>query len=130
MKVQPIHILPVLLAILLTLSCKNERMKVPEGMLQPDEMVPLLVDLHLADGYLHNLKITQFQKKDSAFFIYPDILAKYNVTRPMLDSTILFYGQYPKEFVKIYDKVLEELSRMEGKARELDTLPQSTRTIE
>ena len=102
--------------------CGREKMKVPENMLQPDDLTALLIDLHLADGYLHNLPTTQFNKQDSAFFIYPGILKKYGISRRQLDSTLLFYGQYPDEFSKIYDRVLEELSRMEGEARQADSI--------
>lgn len=111
-----------LLVTLLFIQCGHKRMTVPEGMLTPDEMVPLLVELHLADGYLHNMPSTQYVKRDSAFRYYPGILKRYDITRTELDSTVLFYGQYPDEFTKIYDRVLEELSRLEGQAREADTL--------
>lgn len=114
----------------LIISCGRNKMRVPEGIMQPDEMVSMLVDLHLADGYLHNLPITQYNKRDSAFNIYPGILKKYNITRPQLDSIFMFYGQYPNEFAKIYDQVLEELSKMEGEAREADTLTNPERMEE
>lgn len=117
-----LHLIISLLVILLLLSCDQKKMQVPENMMQPEELVPLLVELHLADGYLHNLKITQYQKRDTAFYLYPGILKKYEVSRPQLDSTILFYGKHPDEFSKLYDKVLEELSKMEGEARAADTL--------
>lgn len=104
------------------LSCNHSKMVVPEGLLKPDKLIPLLVELHLADGYLHHLKFTEYRKKDTAFFIYPAILEKYDISRPMFDSTILFYGQYPDEFAKIYDEVLEKLAIMEGQVMEADSL--------
>jgi len=109
----------VLLFMLLIFSCNNSKMKIPEGILKPSELAPLLVDIHLIDGILHQQKMIREDKEDSAFNYYPAILKKHGISRMMFDSTILFYTQYPEEFSKIYDEVLEDLSKMEGERREI-----------
>ena len=91
----------------------------PANLLQPNEFVELMVELHLVDGYLHQSLNTLHSRKDSAFLIYPAILEKYNISRTLLDSTVLFYGKHPEEFNKIYDQVLDSLSMMEGEMRKL-----------
>ncbi len=108
-----------LLSLALITSCNNNKMKVPDGILDPDELSPLLIDIHLVDGFLHNQKTIRKDKEDSAFNYYPSILKEHGISRAMFDSTILFYSQYPKEFAKIYEEVLEVLSKMEGDRREL-----------
>lgn len=108
-----------LLALVLISSCNNSKMKVPEGILKPNELKLLLVDIHLIDGMLQFKKTVRKEKEDSAFNYYPAILKKHGISREMFDSTILFYTQYPEEFAKIYDEVLEDLSKMEGDRREL-----------
>jgi len=109
----------VLLFMLLIISCNNSKMKIPDGILKPNELAPLLVDIHLIDGLLHQQKMIRKDKEDSAFNYYPAILKKHGISRMMFDSTILFYTQYPEEFSKIYDEVLEDLSKMEGERREM-----------
>ncbi len=117
-------ILLISLLSILVLSCGNRKLHVPEGILEPDELVPLLVELHLVDGSLHQYQTSQQLRKDSAYFLYPAVIQKYGITRAQFDSTILFYGKYPDEFSLIYDDVLEELSRREGDARIIvDSLP-------
>lgn len=103
----------------LALSCSNKKFEVPTNILQPNEFVALMIEMHLVDGYLHQSLNTLHSRKDSAFLIYPAILQKYGISRTQLDSTVLFYGKYPKEFNKIYDQVLDSLSVMEGETREL-----------
>ena len=103
----------------LTFSCGKNKMQVPPNLLQPEEFVQLMIEMHLVDGYLHQSINTINSRKDSALIIYPAILKKYNIPRYQLDSTILFYGKHPDELSKLYDKVLVELSRMEGETRVL-----------
>ncbi len=119
MRKKFIPILGGLILLSLFSSCNQNKMKIPDGVLTPQEMVPLLVDIHLVDGILHQQKTIRQVKEDSAFNYYPSILKKHGLNRAMFDSTIMFYSQYPEDFSKIYDEVLEKLSKMEGDRREL-----------
>lgn len=103
----------------LLVACTHSKLNIPRGILNPDEMVPLLVDIHLVDGFLHQQRIVRQDKEDSAYNYYSSILKKHGITRPVFDSTIYFYTQYPEDFAKIYDEVLEKLSKMEGERRKL-----------
>lgn len=116
----------VFLGTSLLISCNREKMQIPEGILQPEELVPLLVDIHLIDGILHQEKMIRQEKEDSAYFYYANILTKHGISRPLFDSTIFFYSQYPDAFSKIYDDVLAELSKMEGERQKISpTQPDS-----
>jgi len=108
-----------MLALLLITSCNNNKMKVPDDILKPEELKSLLIDIHLIDGMLHFKRSVRQEKEDSAYIYYSAILKKHGISRSLFDSTIFFYTQYPEEFAKIYDDILEELSKMEGDRREL-----------
>ena len=110
---------PTLFLFGLSMSCGSKKIEVPANLLQPNEFVELMIEMHLVDGYLHQSLTTLHSRKDSAFLIYPAILEKYNISRTLLDSTVLFYGKHPEEFNKIYDQVLDSLSMMEGETRKL-----------
>jgi len=103
-------ILYALAFILLSISCNREKMVVPEGMIQGEDFVNLLVEIHITDGIIHKKPLTRMEKEDLTFSYYPGILKKYGLNRAEFDSTIYFYAQYPDEFVKIYDEVLKILS--------------------
>lgn len=103
----------------LHVSCNQSKLKIPDGILNPSELVPLLIDIHIADGFLHQQRFNRQAKEDSAYNYYSSILKKHGITRPIFDSTIFFYTQNPEDFSKIYDEVLEILSKMEGERQEL-----------
>ncbi len=106
------------LLLLLMAACGKSRLRVPEEFLQPDEMVDLLVDIHLVDGTLYRAPLIREEKEDSAFNQYAAILSKYKLTRTHFDSTIHFYTQYPDDFAKIYSEVLKKLSVMEEEIKQ------------
>lgn len=101
--------------IILIVSCGSNRMKVPENIVQKEDLVPLLVDVHLADALLNKEKKPHAEKYEEALELYPAVLLKHNIDRAVFDSTIKFYVKYPKEFAEIYDDVIEELSKLEGR---------------
>lgn len=107
------------LLIIIIASCGNGRMNVPENVVQKEELVPLLVDIHLIDAMLNKEKRPHAEKYEDAMVLYPAVLLKHNIDRAVFDSTIKFYVKYPEEFAKIYDDVLEELSKLEGRLQKV-----------
>ena len=96
---------------LLVISCNRGDKKyiIPEK-----KFVNLLVDLHLAEAIAaeSNREVFTSVKLDSAT-LYGSVFAKYNVTRGMFDSTMLYYSLKPERFQKIYNSVTAKLKRME-----------------
>ena len=117
----------IITLILVTVSCGHKKFKVPDEYLSPEELIPLLIDIHLVDGVLQNERTTRQVKEDSAFNYYAAILKKHSITRTQFDSTIHYYSQYPDEFAKIYDEVMEELSIMEGELRKKTEEPDTVK---
>lgn len=93
-------------------------MKVPENIVGQEELVPLLVDIHLIDAMLTKEKKPHAEKYEEALQLYPAVLLKHKIDRAVFDSTIKFYVKYPDQFAQIYDDVLRELSILEGKVQE------------
>jgi len=44
-----------------------------------------------------------------------DVLKKHQVTKPQYDSSFVFYTQHPKLLSDVYEKVLNELSKLQAK---------------
>ena len=108
------------LIIIFLFSCGNGRMNVPDYVVQKEELVPLLVDVHLIDALLNKEKRPHAEKYEDAMTLYPAVLHKHNIDRAIFDSTIKFYVKYPEEFAKIYDDVLKELSKLEGRLQTIE----------
>lgn len=113
------HIKLYVFALLTILACTGEN--VPEGILPRKKMVPILVDIHLADA-INSQKYNLSMIRDSlSEDLYLSICQKYKVERPEVENSLLWYGKNTRAFVPVYDEVLNVLSEMEVKAKS-DTL--------
>ena len=105
----------LILISLLVGSCNKREIKIDEKNLIPEkELVPLLVDIYLADGLLSNQKIKiRFSSLDSIAAYY-QVIQKHGFTKKMMDNTMQYYFvKDSKTLNKIYDQVLGILSEMQ-----------------
>jgi len=114
-----LSILPVIILILAFLcSCTPDKNtpppEIPEGVLPEQEMVPVLVEMHLADATLNVLNVEKQFNGLKPYMYYDNVLDKYGVSREQFDKSIKFYAKEPEYLDKMYEKVLSSLSRMEG----------------
>lgn len=97
---------------LLFVSCNNKtENQTKEGIIPKDEMVEIIVDLHLADA---TINIKHFNKRSNSKKIvkyYASVLKKYGYTRLNFDESIKYYSIEPEKLDKIYDRVIQELSK-------------------
>ena len=100
------------------MSCGNRKISAPEYVVEQDKLVPLLVDIHLIDALFNKERKPHAEKYEQALKTYPSVLLKHDIDRAIFDSTIKFYVKYPKEFARIYDDVLRELSILEGSVQD------------
>lgn len=80
----------------------------------PDKMVMVLVDLHLADGAANVKQRQDIEIKDIAGPYLDLVLKKHQITRESLDESIRFYAYHMEEYGKIYEKVVEELGKIQA----------------
>ncbi|OFY36905.1 MAG: hypothetical protein A2W91_00530 [Bacteroidetes bacterium GWF2_38_335] len=100
--------------IIFFIGCKSDGKKNVDKI--PDEkFIEVIIDLHLGDALLETGKFDPQDKKYHPDNFYAAILKKHNVTREEFDKTLDYFADYPGELMKIYDKVLEELSKKQGK---------------
>ncbi|MFT3753027.1 MAG: DUF4296 domain-containing protein [Paludibacter sp.] len=78
----------------------------PKGVLSKNDMVNILADLHTLDGSMaaKGLHYNEFDLKNE---YYISVLDKYKITQAQFDSSLVWYSKNPKNFDKIYDKVIE-----------------------
>ena len=106
------------------------RIDVPEDMKKPyineDTLVALLVDIHLADGYLasnqqefaNNLKKIGITKKEEGLKdFYASVFKKHSVKNPDFYKTLEYYSFHQDELLKIYERVLDSLNMKMDKIR-------------
>jgi hypothetical protein len=107
----------VILLVIFLFSCNNEN-KLPDYVITHDDMVNIIIDIHLTDGLLTNNKVRRkLAKKDSSNY-YEAIFNNYGYTRAEFDTSVYFYSKNINEYDKIYEEVLNRLNEMETKLKQ------------
>ncbi len=104
-----------LFVLLLLTACSGHNL--PSGVLPSKKMVSILVDIHLSEA-INNHKYNISMIRDSLpEDLYLSICKKHQVDRADIEKSLLYYGKHTKEFVPVYNEVLNILSEMEIKAK-------------
>lgn len=105
----------LVLAIFIVFSaCDEPVVPKPKKLVPRDRMVEMLTDMHIAESVFQNRRYSRdqvFQFSEADF--YYSILKKYNVVDTTFEQSLIYYSSYPKEFEKIYSRVLNKLNEME-----------------
>lgn len=99
-------------------SCKGgeDNVKVPAGIIPPDTLVLVLTDFHLAEAALAEKKVQQQNTVAYSSLYYALLFQKYAISYHRFNASMEFYSAHPKLYRETYDKVLEELSRLQAEA--------------
>lgn len=105
----------ILIFLIIGIACKSSDEKIKRMEIIPKaDFVPIIVEMHLADGLLLTPKIRIGYPGRDSISNYKDILAKHNVTKEIFDRTIEFYEEEPDNLNDLYDEVISELSRLQS----------------
>lgn len=79
--------------------------KIPEGVIQPSELEPLLYDYHLAQSMSRDIVGADYKKK-----LYSEyVLNKHGYTLEQFDSSMLWYSRYPRHLYDVYASLQKRL---------------------
>lgn len=112
------YIIIVLIAFLfVTGSCTGRKNKAEHKDIIPEkDLTSILMEVHIADGLLTIPEIRYKFNRVDTLSAYIDIIKKYGYTKSQMDRTMRYYFiRKPKKLIKIYDKVLGQLSAMESR---------------
>jgi hypothetical protein len=98
----------------LSVSCSEKKEKDgSKDILSEKDLINVLTEIHIADGLLTLPKIRKLYEDRDSIMNYLDIIHKNGYTKDQMDRTMRYYfSRNPKKLIKIYDKVLEKLSKM------------------
>ena len=100
----------------LLFSCGNEKEKTvatPADVLPKEKMALVITDIHLAEAKA-SLQPTPDTSSEKLNFRM--IFEKNKITKDQYEKSIAFYIDNPELMNEVYEKVLNELSRMQGEA--------------
>lgn len=107
----------VVLFLISIISCKEEE-KQPDYLLNENEFTQVLSDFEIAEAIV---RLGYNRTKDSLIFndsIYSSVFRKHNITKALFDSNFTYYSNHTKEFEKIYEEVITNLSTRSAKIQE------------
>jgi len=108
------------LMVIFIISCSvNET---PKGILAEKEMIPVLVELHLAEGIYTQRFSLGITRENYPEDLYLSILKKHKLEQKIFEESILYYGKHPDKYKPIYDEVVDRLNEMNAKSRAKDSL--------
>ncbi len=100
----------ILFSLLLMILVACHRDNAPDNLIEEDEFVPLLVDIHLADGYLN----TGSQIPDSLSYrgngLYGAIFKKHHVDSAQFRKSFQYYSYHLEQMNRIYKAVIDQLT--------------------
>ena len=98
-------IISFLLSVLFLFSCEEKKvLLIPE-----EEMIDILVDIHLSDGVLNTESFPYDNVKLRPENYYKNVLNNHHITRAIFDSALSQYTENRELYITMYDKVIEEL---------------------
>ena len=84
----------------------------------------MLVDIHLAEALFQN---RQYKPEEVIHLkseeYYYSVLKKYGVADSTFEESLVYYGSLPKDFEKMYAKVLDKLHLLEQKYNPMENKP-------
>lgn len=95
-------------------SCSKPTVKKPEILVHEDQMIDMLVDIHLAEATFNTRRHRDslVMKSSSADFYY-SILNKYQIPDSVFEQSFVFYASQPRKFEKMYRQAMNKLNEME-----------------
>ena len=110
----------IILMAMLAFACSNNN--VPKGILTDKEIIPILLELHLAEAIYTQRYALEITRENYQEDLYLTILKKYKLDRKVFEASVLYYGKHPDKYKPIYDEILNRLNEMEVKARTKDSI--------
>ena len=111
-----IFVLFLTLTVIISSSCSSRRDKSEHKNLIPEkDLIKILTDIHIADGLLRLPRINYLYSRSDSISPYIEIIESHGYTKELMDKTIRYYFiRHPKRLIRMYDKVLGNLSEMEA----------------
>jgi len=117
----------IIIVLFFLLSCNQNS----DNILSKKEFTNLLVDIHIADGYIVEKGLFDKDLKNDSLSYYNSVFKKHNINRADFDKNIDYYTNNLEEFEKIYNNVIKIIKekeqvldslRIKQKEQKLDSL--------
>ncbi|MGB1183697.1 MAG: DUF4296 domain-containing protein [Schleiferiaceae bacterium] len=88
-------------------ACARPVEPIPKSIIAPDDMVPIMVDVHIIEGARNGTLILGDTNQLEDY--YSKLYKKYNITASLFKESFSFYSDHPEHFIPIYERVVDSL---------------------
>lgn len=106
-------VLILISALIWFVACDDPIISKPEHLIKRDQMIDMLVDIHKAEAMYNKFRNDTSRTYLSSSDFYFSVLAKYDVSDSVFEKSFMYYASEPKNFEKMYRKVMSQLSEKE-----------------
>lgn len=96
--------LAIILCTLALISCSKH------NILSEQKIEEVLYDIYLTEA-MYDVKYTDFNSEDRRYELFSSVLKKHNITKPQLDSSLIWYSDNPEVFIRVNDSVMSKLKQ-------------------
>ncbi len=109
--------LGLVLFVISIISCQQES-KSPDFLLEKDKFVEVLIDFEIAEAIV---RLGYNRTTDSLIYndsVFTAVFRKHEITKAVFHSNFTYYSNKPKEFEKLFEIVITNLSTRSAKIQE------------
>ena len=92
---------------ILFIGCASPEVQIPETVLTPEQMMPIMVDIHVIEGARNG--VIMLGDTNGIEDYYAKVYEKHGITEDQFKSSFAFYSDNPTVFIPIYEEVLDSL---------------------
>lgn len=92
---------------ILFIGCASPEVQIPETVLTPEQMMPIMVDIHVIEGARNGA--IMLGDTNGIEDYYAKVYEKHGITEDQFKSSFAFYSDNPTVFIPIYEEVLDSL---------------------
>jgi len=107
------HRFIIILVLFMVLGCNADKKSSKKYLLTKDQMVAVLVDIHLAFAIQMIPEYHDLLKLYDSINVHSGIFIKHHIDKAAFDSTFSYYSRNPENLIDIYDEVIMRLSKMQ-----------------
>lgn len=102
------------LTVLVIVSACSTESEVPEDLIPQDQMVSVLVEVHMLESKIKNLSIRPLDSAKVVYDHYENLLfADFNITQDQYERSFNYYIENLDEFEDVYTTVVDTLMQRE-----------------
>lgn len=105
-------LISITLILLASISCQETNQ--PEDLISEDQLVSILIDIHVTEGIASSLPIPYDSSQIMYSLLEKEIFLKHQISDSVFNKNLLIYLKDPVKMDEIYSRVVDSLSKKQA----------------